>query len=126
MSIEKVLVLGDDQIVRKNLESCLRWKQCDVTFCSSIAAAQDYLTKHNFDIIFLDVRLPDADGTDLLRSLRALPQRPRAIIVTGSGNVGELQNVIERAVVLCGGNGLLKAEHHHPGNGCGNGSSANE
>jgi DNA-binding NtrC family response regulator len=123
MSIEKVIVLGDDQIVRKNLEGCLRWKQCDVTFCSSIAAAEEYLHKHNFDIIFLDVHLPDADGAGLLRSLRALPQKPRAIIVTGSGNVSELQNVIERAVVLCGGNGLLKTEHSYPGNG--NGSNGN-
>ena len=87
MSIEKVIVVEDDPIVRKNLEHQLRQRRYDVASVSTIADAHEYLNKDNFDVIFLDVRLPDGDGTDLLKSLQLRPQRPLVIISTGFGSV---------------------------------------
>jgi DNA-binding NtrC family response regulator len=87
MSIEKIIVLEDDLIVRKNLEHQLRQRRYDVASVSTIADAQEYLNKDNFDLIFLDVRLPDGDGTDLLKSLQLRPQRPLVVISTGFGSV---------------------------------------
>ncbi|HLH53406.1 MAG TPA: sigma-54 dependent transcriptional regulator [Verrucomicrobiae bacterium] len=87
MPIEKVIVLEDDQIVRKNLENCLRRRRYDVASVGTIAAAQECLAKDNFDVIFLDVRLPDGDGTDLLKLLQSRPQRPLAVVTTGFGSV---------------------------------------
>ena len=62
MSIEKIVVLEDDLIVRKNLENQLRQRRYDVASASTIAEAQEYLNKDSFDLIFLDVRLPDPMG----------------------------------------------------------------
>jgi len=87
MPIEKVIVLEDDQIVRKNLENCLRRRRYDVASVSTIAAAQEYLSKDNFDILFLDVRLPDGDGTELLKVIQTRPQKPLAVVTTGFGSV---------------------------------------
>src|SRR5215813_3942684 len=87
MPIEKVIVLEDDQIVRKNLEHCLRRRRYDVASVSTIAAAQEFLAKDNFDVIFLDVRLPDGDGTDLLKLIQSRPQKPLAVVTTGFGSV---------------------------------------
>ncbi|HWI60093.1 MAG TPA: sigma-54 dependent transcriptional regulator, partial [Bacillota bacterium] len=87
MPIEKVIVLEDDQIVRKNLENCLRRRRYDVASVGTIAAAQECLSKDNFDIVFLDVRLPDGDGTDLLKAIQARPQKPLVVITTGFGSV---------------------------------------
>src|ERR1022692_5313249 len=87
MPIEKVIVLEDDAIVRNNLEQCLRRRRYDVAAVSTIAAAQDCLNKDNFDVVFLDVRLPDGDGTDLLKSIQQRPQKPLCIIPTGFGTV---------------------------------------
>src|SRR5580765_3379796 len=87
MPIEKVIVLEDDQIVRKNLENCLRRRRYDVASVGTIAAAQECLAKDNFDVIFLDVRLPDGDGTDLLKLIQARPQKPLAVVTTGFGSV---------------------------------------
>jgi len=87
MPIEKVIILEDDQIVRKNLEAVLRRRRYDVASASTIAAAQEYLEKDNFDVIFLDVRLPDGDGTDLLKALQARPQKPLVVVSTGFGSV---------------------------------------
>jgi len=87
MPIEKVIVLEDDLIVRKNLENCLRRRRYDVASVSTIAAAQECLAKDNFDVIFLDVRLPDGDGTELLKLIQTRPQKPLAVVTTGFGSV---------------------------------------
>jgi DNA-binding NtrC family response regulator len=87
MSIEKIIVLEDDAIVRNNLESYLRRRHYDVASAANIAEAQEYLNKDNFDVIFLDVRLPDGDGTDLLKQIQARPQKPLVVMMTGFGSV---------------------------------------
>ena len=69
MPIEKIIVLEDDLVVRKNLEQQLRYKRYDVASASTIAEAQELLTKDNFDLMVVDVRLPDGKGTDLLKQL---------------------------------------------------------
>jgi len=87
MSIEKVIVLEDDVIVRANLENFLRRQRFDVASAGTLAAARDYLNKDNFDLIFMDMRLPDGEGIDLLKQLQARPQRPLAVVMTGFGSV---------------------------------------
>jgi DNA-binding NtrC family response regulator len=87
MSIEKVIVLEDDLIVRNNLEQCLRRRRYDVASVSTIAAAQELLGKDNFDLIFLDMRLPDGDGTELLKTIQQRPQKPLVVVTTGFGSI---------------------------------------
>jgi DNA-binding NtrC family response regulator len=87
MSIEKIVVLEDDLIVRKNLEHQLRQRRYDVASVSTIADAQDYLNRDNFDLVFLDVRLPDGDGTELLKAIQQRPLKPLVVMTTGFGSV---------------------------------------
>lgn len=85
MPIEKIIVLEDDPIIRKNLEQQLRARRYDVAAVSTIAAAQDYLDRDTFDLMFVDVRLPDGEGTELLRQLQQRPLRPIVVMMTGFG-----------------------------------------
>lgn len=92
MPIEKIIVLEDDMIVRKNLEQLLRQRRYDVASVGTIEGATELLGKDNWDIIFLDVRLPDGEGTELLRQLQQRPQRPLAVMVTGFGSIESAVN----------------------------------
>jgi DNA-binding NtrC family response regulator len=87
MPIEKIIVLEDDLIVRKNLEQQLRNRRYDVAATGTIAGAHELMAKDTFDLIFVDVRLPDGEGTDLLRELQSRPQKPLVVMVTGFGSV---------------------------------------
>ena len=87
MPVEKIIVLEDDLIVRKNLEQLLRSRRYDVAAVATLAAAQDYLARDNFDLMFVDVRLPDGEGTELLRQLQSRPQKPIVVMMTGNGSV---------------------------------------
>src|SRR6516162_9709643 len=87
MPIEKVIVLEDDLIVLKNLEQQLRQRRYDVAAVANIAAAQELLSKDTFDLMFVDVRLPDGEGTDLLRQLQSRPEKPLVVMMTGFASV---------------------------------------
>ena len=87
MSIEKIIVLEDDPILGKHLEQLLRQRRYDVALTGTIAGAREILAKDTFDLIFVDVRLPDGEGTELLRELQSRPQRPLVVMVTGFGSV---------------------------------------
>jgi len=87
MAIEKIIVLEDDPIVRRNLEQQLRNRRYDVAAVETIAEAQEYLNRDNFDLIFLDVRLPDGDGTDLLKAIQLRPQKPLVVVISGFGTI---------------------------------------
>jgi DNA-binding LytR/AlgR family response regulator len=47
--------------------------------CHHAMAAFDFIQKHNVDLIFLDISMPQLSGTDFLR---ALPSAPRVIFTT--------------------------------------------
>jgi DNA-binding NtrC family response regulator len=87
MPIEKILVLEDDLIVRRNLEQLLRQQRYDVATADTLAAARDALGRDTFDLLFMDLRLPDGEGTQLLRELQGEPEKPLVVMVTGFGSV---------------------------------------
>jgi DNA-binding NtrC family response regulator len=87
MPIEKIIVVEDDLIIRRSLEAQLRNRRCEVLAVPSLAAAKEALGKDTFDLVFLDVRLPDGEGTDWLKELYLRPQRPLVVIMTGFGSV---------------------------------------
>ncbi len=87
MPIEKIIVLEDDPIQRKNLESLLRYRRYDVAAVTTLEAAEEMLTKDNFDLMLVDVQLPDGEGTDLLRRLQGKPSRPLVIIMTAFASI---------------------------------------
>lgn len=87
MPIERILVLEDEPLVRESLEQQLKTRGYEVASTGSLAAAHDLLGRETFDFMFMDLRLPDGDGTELLREVRSRPVRPLVVIVTGFGSV---------------------------------------
>lgn len=87
MAIEKILVIDDEPIIRKSFEELLRGKRYGVTAVGTLRSAEKLLKRDPFDLIFLDVRLPDGDGTDLLGLIAKQPTRPLTIMMSGFGTV---------------------------------------
>ncbi len=87
MAIEKIIVVEDNASVRKFLEDLLRSRRYDVGSAGTVSDAHELLSKDTFDLMFVDLRLPDGDGTDLLKELQARPQKPLVVMITGFGSV---------------------------------------
>ncbi|MBV8329466.1 MAG: sigma-54-dependent Fis family transcriptional regulator [Verrucomicrobia bacterium] len=94
MAIEKVIVIDDEPIIRRSLELQLRGKRLSVALCSTIAEAEKLIARDSFDLMFVDVRLPDGDGTDLLNRLAPSPDRPLIVVMTGYGTIESAVNCI--------------------------------
>jgi DNA-binding NtrC family response regulator len=87
MPIEKIIVLDDEDALRTTLERQLRRRGYDVAAAACLREARALLAEEPCDLMFVDVRLPDGDGTDLLRHLQRHPQKPLVVIMTGFGSV---------------------------------------
>ena len=87
MAIEKVIVLEDEMVVRKNLIQLLHRKRLDVAEAPTLEKAIGYLEKGDFDLVFADVRLPDGDGRELLTRCQAMAKPPLVVMMTSYGSV---------------------------------------
>jgi DNA-binding NtrC family response regulator len=87
MAIEKVIVVDDDATIRRSLELQLKGKRLAVALCATISEAERTVAAEPFDLMFVDVRLPDGDGTDLLARLSSQPRKPVIVMMTGHGSV---------------------------------------
>jgi DNA-binding response OmpR family regulator len=68
---ESVLVVDDSLTVRMDLVESLRASGLDAVPCATLAEARHYLADKNVAVAILDLVLPDGDGLDLLREIRA-------------------------------------------------------
>ena len=87
MAIEKIVVVDDEMMIRKALETQLRNKRYSVASTGDLKGARKILSRDSFDLVFLDLRLPDGDGTDLLEEITAKTEAPMVVMMTGYGSV---------------------------------------
>ncbi len=87
MSFEKVLIVEDDPVVRNLLQSIFLRHKLPVTLADSLAQAQAQLEKEPFDLMLLDLRLPDGDGLKFLEQVGTLPEHPLVVMMTGYGTI---------------------------------------
>jgi DNA-binding NtrC family response regulator len=87
MPIDKILVVEDNEIMCKELAYQLRQRRYNADTALTLAAAREHIAKEDFDLVFLDLRLPDGEGVQLLRELQERPQRPIVVVTTGQAAV---------------------------------------
>lgn len=68
-----VLVVDDSLTVRMNLTEMLTAAELPVDACANLTEARAALAKKSYSLVILDILLPDGDGIDLLREIRATP-----------------------------------------------------
>ncbi len=69
----RILVVDDSLTVRMDLLHALEGEGYSVTLAKTLGEARLELARTRPDLVVLDVTLPDGDGVDLLRELRATP-----------------------------------------------------
>ncbi|MBI1771779.1 MAG: response regulator transcription factor [Burkholderiales bacterium] len=67
-----VLLVEDDPMIARTLSMGLRYEGFVLNHADCIATAMQVLTQQTFELILLDVGLPDGDGINLCRQLRVL------------------------------------------------------
>ncbi len=70
----RLLLIDDDTRLAAMVSDYLRASGFDVEHAGSLAAGREQLSTQMFDAVVLDLMLPDGDGLDLCRELRANPR----------------------------------------------------
>jgi DNA-binding response OmpR family regulator len=82
-----ILIIDDEVNLRNTLTRILQKIGCTVTNAAKGAEGLKILSTTRFDLIFLDLRLPDIHGIELLRQIRQLDQQVSVIVLTGHGSI---------------------------------------
>ncbi len=82
-----LLLVDDDETFRTVLSAELARRGWAVTAVATGAQALAAVAAEEPDLMLLDLRLPDADGLDVLRAVRGHPARTEVIVLTGHGTI---------------------------------------
>ncbi len=78
----QVLIVEDDENLRLALADNLEEEGYAVSTAATVAAAERLLVERSFDLIVLDIMLPDGDGYTLCRGLRERGVQARVLMLT--------------------------------------------
>ena len=87
--MNSLLVVEDDDSIRESLVDFFTGREWLVRACASRATAEAALRQQRFDMVLLDLRLPDGDGLDVLRALRKRADKTPLIVLTARGEIDQ-------------------------------------
>jgi two-component system response regulator PilR (NtrC family) len=83
--MNRILVVDDEQSMREMLGIVLRKEGYQVVMADSRAQAAAVLSHEAIDVVVTDVRLPDGDGIEILRHVKAATPETIVIVMTAFG-----------------------------------------
>jgi len=89
----RVLVADDEKIVRDFFSRLLSLRGLEVVCAEDGYKAVELAKEGNFELFFLDVKMPGMDGLETFRKIRQI--NPNAVVVMMTGYIAE--NILEQA-----------------------------
>src|ERR1700723_3450225 len=87
MSKGSILVVDDESEIREGLEMLLTSEGYGVSSAGTGASGLAKLEEHPFDLLLLNVSLPDRNGLDLLREIRRRDPELPIVLITAYGSI---------------------------------------
>lgn len=82
--MKHILLLEDDDALRRGIGMAIAGAECTVTEAALFRQARELLETQKFDLLILDINLPDGSGLELLRTLRGRGDATPAILLTAN------------------------------------------
>lgn len=95
---QKILIVDDDKYMRILLEGVFRDKPAEAQIACNASEARDLFSVTDFNLIIMDQRLPDGNGLDLLREMRAERPQQVAILITGYADVRDAVRAVREGL----------------------------
>jgi DNA-binding NtrC family response regulator len=85
--LAQILVIDDDKAMRDACYQILSRQGYQVELAGSARQGLSLLERSSFDVILLDLVMPDLDGLETLKKIRSLDPEVEVIIITGYGTI---------------------------------------
>jgi DNA-binding response OmpR family regulator len=96
----RILVVDDDQVLRGALRIVLEAAGYNVMDAADGEAGLRLYHEQGADLVLVDLFMPERDGLQVIRALRAVIPQPRIVAMSGGGCIGRTE--VLRAAATCG------------------------
>jgi CheY-like chemotaxis protein len=86
----KILIVDDEPAVRELFEDLFKGENCSSVSCATGEETLELLKKDKFDVVLLDIKLPDMNGLEVLKNIRDIHKTLPVVMITGFGYDEEL------------------------------------
>ena len=83
----RVLAVDDEQVVCESIRRVLSLEGYHVTTCTSPREGIELVRKQQFDLLLLDIKMPEIDGIEFMRQARAVSPEVEILIITGYATI---------------------------------------
>jgi len=84
---DKILVVDDEAGIRSSLQGILEDEGFSIKTTESGELGLDLMKSENFDLVLLDVWLPEMNGIQVLEKIQTLENIPQVVMISGHGSV---------------------------------------
>jgi two-component system nitrogen regulation response regulator NtrX len=83
----KVLIIDDEEAIRSSLKMIFEYEGYEVVLAANGEAGLKIAERETPDLIFLDIKMPQIDGMEVLRRLKEADDAVPVIMISGHGDV---------------------------------------
>lgn len=83
MAGERILVVDDEKMILKATQAAFQRENMEATLAQSGREALDLIQRQEYDLILLDILMPDMDGFEVLRRIRNQHNHTPIILLSG-------------------------------------------
>jgi len=87
MNKDKILVIDDEAGIRSSLKGILEDEGYSIKTVVTGEDALKLLKRENFDLILLDIWLPEMNGIEILKKIKNMNEAPQIVMISGHGTV---------------------------------------
>lgn len=91
----KVLVVDDESSIRRTLKDILEFEKYEVDLASNGKDALELIQNHTYDVILLDIKMPEIDGMEVLEQLHEFTDCP-VVMISGHGTIDTAVEAIKK------------------------------
>jgi DNA-binding NtrC family response regulator len=96
----KILVVDDEQLVRWFLDRALRKNGHEVITAESVEDASAKLSSETIDVLLMDLRMPEENGTELIGKVDKRGKKPKVIVCSAFITVELEEELRQRGVCI--------------------------
>ena len=78
-----ILIVDDEEVVRLSHMRSLESADCNAQTAEGGRQALSVMEQHPFDVVLLDLRMPDLDGMDVLKTIKQRWPNSEVVVITG-------------------------------------------
>jgi len=82
----RILVVDDESSIRRTLKDILEFEKHQVEVASNGQEALDFINDEDFDVVLLDIKMPEMDGMEVLERITKMKDIP-VVMISGHGNI---------------------------------------